>query len=244
MREPVKRALARLGRTTPGQHVVFAATGGDRGSGRFGDASWPRRAASFEDLDFLFTSGQLNHGIASLRFDEAALLFRLARSLGPATIVELGRFKGGSTFLLAVAMAPGSELWSYDLHLEVPAGATGEELDSELGAALQRYGLAGVHLVVADTRTVEQPSPELDLLFIDADHRYEGVRADFERWGTRVRPGGHVLFHDAVDDGGWGTGYPGVRRLVEEVTRAGGQFRRAEGAGTIAHFVRQEASSA
>jgi predicted O-methyltransferase YrrM len=244
LREPVKRALATLGRTSVGKHAVHATTAGDRGSGRFGDARWPAKAASFEDLDFLFTSSQLNHGIASLRFDEAALLFRLVRSLERATIVELGRFKGGSTFLIAVAMTPGSELWSYDLHVEVPESATGEELDAELSAGLTRYGLENVRLVVADTRTAEPPAGELDLLFIDADHRYEGARADFDRWGALVRAGGHVLFHDGVDVGGYGTAYPGVRRLVEEIESAGEPFRRVEGAGSIAHFVRQAAASA
>jgi predicted O-methyltransferase YrrM len=245
-REWIKDAVRRLARTTPGKHLVHAATAGDRGSGRFVDALWPDGARDFEDLDFLFTSSQLNHGIASLRFDEAALLFRTVRSLGEATIVELGRFKGGSTFLMAVAMAPGSELWSYDLHLEPPAGTTGPELDRELTAALERYELRGVHVLVGDTRTVDPPARSLDLVFIDADHRYEGVRADFERWSALVRPGGHVLFHDAVNDGGWGTRYPGVQRLVTEIERAGGPFRRVHGAGTIAHFVReaQETSSA
>lgn len=246
VRERVKRALLRLGRTAAGRHAVHAATAGDRGSGRFVDASWPASAGSFEDLDFLFTSSQLNHGIASLRFDEAALLFRTVRSLGPATIVELGRFKGGSTFLMAVAMAPGSELWSYDLHLEPPPGATGAELDRDLGDALRRYELEGVHVVVGDTRTADPPPRPVDLVFVDADHRYEGARADFERWGALVRSGGHVLFHDAVDDGGWGTTYSGVQRLVSEIERDDGRFRRLEGAGTVAHFVResQEASSA
>jgi len=239
VRERVKSALLRLGRTTPGKHAVHAATAGDRGSGRFTDATWPASARDFEDLDFLFTSSQLNHGIASLRFDEAALLFRTVRSLGPATIAELGRFKGGSTFLIAVAMAPGSELWSYDLHLEPPAGATGAELDRELTSALGRYELEGVQVVVGDTRTAEPPPRPVDLLFVDADHGYEGARADFDRWGALLRPGGHVLFHDAVDDGAWGTTYPGIQRLVAEIDRDDGRFRRLPGAGTIAHFVRE-----
>ena len=244
LREPVKRALAKLGRTSAGKHAIHAATADDRGSGRFRDARWPAAATCFEDLDFLFTSSQLNHGITSLRFDEAAFLFRLVRSLDEATIVELGRFKGGGTFLLAVAMTPGSKLWSYDLHLEVPAGATGDELDDELSAGLARYGLENVQLVVADTRTAAPPAAELDVLFIDADHRYEGARADFERWGSLVRIGGHLLFHDGADVGGYGTTYTGVRRLVEEIESAGGPFRRVEGAGTIAHFVNQAAASA
>lgn len=240
----MKRTLVRLGRTGVGKHVVHAATAGDRGSGRFHDASWPAEARSFEDLDFLFTSSQLNHGIASLRFDEAALIFRLVRSLGVATIVELGRFKGGSTFLIGVAMIPGSELWSYDLQVEVADGATGGQLDRELSAGFERYAITGVHLVVGNTQSVEQPVRPIDLLFIDADHRYDGARGDFERWAPLVRPGGHLLFHDAVDDGGWGTVYPGLQRLVAEIDATAGPLKRAPGAGTIAHFIRDSSGSA
>jgi Methyltransferase domain len=102
-----------------------------------------------------------------------------------------------------------------------------------------------VHLVVADTRTAPPPHDQVDLLFIDADHRYEGARADFDRWGRIVCPGGHLLFHDGVDVGGYGTAYMGVRRLMDEIDAAGGPFRRVEGAGSIAHFVRQrDAASA
>lgn len=36
-----------------------------------------------------------------------------------------------------------------------------------------------------------------DLLFIDADHTYEGVKADHERYAPLVASGGIVAFHDA-----------------------------------------------
>jgi predicted O-methyltransferase YrrM len=244
LREPVKRLLARAGRTEPGKQVVHAALAGDRAAYRFGELEhWPPAVGGFEDLAFLFRSSQLNHGIASLRFDEAALLFGLVRSLGPATIAELGRYKGGSTFVMAAAMAEGSELWSYDLHLHGPEGPRGEDLDRELAGALERYGLdRGVRLLVADTRTAEQPPRPCDLVFVDGDHSYEGARADFERWRGVVRPGGHLLFHDAVDTGGWGTTHPGVVRLVEEIEREG-EFARAGASGTIAHLVRQESGA-
>lgn len=245
LRELGKRLAERAARTTPGRHFVHAALAADRRAERFRDVrDWPESASAFEDLDFLFTSSQLDHGVASLRFDEAALLFRIVRSLGPATIAELGRYKGGSTFVMAVAMAPGSTLWSYDLHVGHPPDVTGDELDRELRAALDRYALSGVHVVVGDTRTVEAPFDAVDLLFVDADHRYEGVRADFERWSPFVREGGHVLFHDAVDTRGWGTFHPGVARLVAEIESGPGPFVRCGGAGTIAWFVRQGPSAA
>ena len=79
-----------------------------------------------------------------------------------------------------------------------------------------------MHLLVADSRKVDPPSSRIELLFIDGDHSYEGARADFERWSAFVRPGGHVLFHDAVDSGGYGNVYPGVARVVAEVEREPG----------------------
>ena len=35
-----------------------------------------------------------------------------------------------------------------------------------------------------------------DFLFIDGDHTYQGVKADFEMYAPLVRPGGLVVFHD------------------------------------------------
>ena len=93
-----------------------------------------------------------------------------------------------------------------------------------------------MHLLVADSRTAEPPPEPLELLFIDGDHSYEGAKADFERWRAFVRPGGHVLFHDAVDTGGYGNVYPGVARLIGEI---GDGWERQPGAGSIAHFVKR-----
>jgi len=38
----------------------------------------------------------------------------------------------------------------------------------------------------------------LDLLFIDGDHSYEGVRQDYEMYSKLVRDGGLVAFQDVV----------------------------------------------
>jgi Methyltransferase domain len=230
----LKEWVRRAGRTGPGKNLIHAAVMRDPAQMRFGNVErWPESVDGFEDLAFMFSSNQLNHGVASLQFDEAALLFRLGKNAdGP--VAEIGRFKGGSTVVFATA---GAELWSYDLHVALRPDMTGEQLDRELEDALTRLGVRDrVHLLVGDSRTVEPPPEPLAVLFIDGDHSYEGAKADFDRWGAFVRRGGHVLFHDAVDSGGYGNVYPGVTRAVAEI---GAGWTRQPGAGSIAHFVKQ-----
>jgi predicted O-methyltransferase YrrM len=236
----LKDLVRRLGRTPIGKNLIHAAVLRDPTTMRFRNVErWPDDVRGFEDLAFMFSSNQLNHGVASLQFDEAALLYRLARDAESGPFAEIGRFKGGSTIVFATALPAGAELWSYDLHVALRSDMPGAQLDDELTAALARYGLAGkVHLVVADSRKVEPPAEPLELLFVDGDHSYAGAKADFERWSAFVRPGGHLLFHDAVDTGGYGNVYPGVAQLVAEVERDGGWSRRP-GAGSIAHFVKE-----
>jgi len=40
----------------------------------------------------------------------------------------------------------------------------------------------------------------LDVLYIDADHSYDGVAADFHLYSPLVRMGGVIIFHDIVPD--------------------------------------------
>ena len=237
MRDRLKSLVRGVGRTPAGRNLIHAAVLRDPSTMRFRNVErWPDDVRGFEDLAFMFSSNQLNHGVASLQIDEAALLYRLARDAQSGPFAEIGRFKGGSTIVFASALPDGVELWSYDLHVALRPDMPGAELDAELRDALARYGLdSKVHLVVADSRTVDPPPEPLELLFVDGDHSYEGAKADHERWSAFVRPGGHLLFHDAVDTGGYGNVYPGVARLVAEI---GAGWERQPGAGSIAHFVK------
>jgi hypothetical protein len=52
-----------------------------------------------------------------------------------------------------------------------------------------------------------------DFVFIDADHSYEGCKADIESWALKIRPGGLLGGHDYNN-----TDFPefGVTRAVDE----------------------------
>jgi predicted O-methyltransferase YrrM len=43
---------------------------------------------------------------------------------------------------------------------------------------------------------------QIDLLFIDGDHTYEGVKKDWEMYSPLVRSGGLIVFHDVAGNYG------------------------------------------
>lgn len=50
-----------------------------------------------------------------------------------------------------------------------------------------------------------------DILFIDGDHTYEGVKADLANYAPLVKSGGRIILHDVC------SGYdPGVRQAFDE----------------------------
>ena len=65
----------------------------------------------------------------------------------------------------------------------------------------------------------------IDMLFIDGDHSYEGVKADWKRFLPFVKPFGVVIFHDTLwdirPDPKWKRDDMGVPRFVDELRKAG-----------------------
>ncbi len=53
----------------------------------------------------------------------------------------------------------------------------------------------------------------VDCLFVDADHSFEGVKEDAFAWLPCLSPGGYALFHDADPTGTW----PGVSEALAVV---------------------------
>jgi len=121
---------------------------------------------------------------------EGEYLFLLARRARRA-IVEIGRFHGGSTFLLACANS-AVPISSIDLQ---------PQDDERVRMLLHEHRVGGnVQLTVGDSQHTDYPAiGSIDLLFIDGDHSYEGCTADLENWYPKVQPGGHVLLHDSYN---------------------------------------------
>ena len=167
----------------------------------------------FEDLAFLFNCGLDNRGQIRMDFDEAALLFKTVASMTTPRGVEIGRYHGGSTILLAHAVGPSGFVDSIDL---------GGKHNRKIRAQLVELGLMDrVRLRVGNSTKVRLPECPMDFVFIDGDHSYKGVRADQDRWGAAVRPGGFVIHHDMTRCRPGATRQNGPQRVYSEILKAG-----------------------
>lgn len=138
-----------------------------------------------------------------------------------ARVVEIGSLFGGTLWywshLPAVQMLVSVDLPSD--RRDVAAGVR------EARACWAEWMVSRVHFtdVQADSHdpaTVEHvrnmiSDQPIDFVFIDGDHSYDGVRADWMAWSPLVRPGGLVAFHDT-----WPNGHrhePGVVQWIDEL---------------------------
>jgi predicted O-methyltransferase YrrM len=135
---------------------------------------------------------------------EAAGLYRLSRSLpAGARIVEIGSWKGKSTYCLAKGLRDGVVV-AID-----PFDGAGEEgniydrfkggppLIEQFRANLAHdNAIDKVEIRAGRSREFAGKVGPIDFLFIDGDHSIEGCRYDFETFAPAVKPAGLVAFHD------------------------------------------------
>ncbi len=135
---------------------------------------------------------------------EIERLFELVCELAPRRVLEIGTARGGSLYLWTQAASQDATIVSIDLP-EGEFGGAYRECRTPFYKSFAGPG-QNLHLIRADSHapsTCEQlrdilAGERLDFAFIDGDHRYDGVRADFEQYGPLVRPGGVIAFHDVL----------------------------------------------
>jgi predicted O-methyltransferase YrrM len=190
----------------------------------------------FEHLAGLFGTNTLARGVIALTPREGAYLFALARQMQARKVVEIGRFRGGSTIILAAAIGPAGQFWSIDLARKEQHFESGADYDAQTRRFLDRYGLAA-SLIVGHSLSVDLDTGDVDLVFIDGDHSYAGAKGDFDKWGSRVRIGGAVVLDDAFAWGGVRSHEDTVGRVVEEAIGSG-QWRLIRQVVHLAHLER------
>jgi predicted O-methyltransferase YrrM len=141
---------------------------------------------------------------AMQKVTELAPLLALLARRRPKTVVEIGTYRGGSFLAFCRVADRNATLVSVDL----PGGLFGGGYTEEELRDLPGYALPGqsVHFLAADSQAAATRDAvlarlngrTLDFLMIDGDHRYAGVRRDFELYSPLMGPDGLIAFHDIL----------------------------------------------
>lgn len=128
--------------------------------------------------------------------DEIGALATIVKDQQPSTVVEIGTAHGGTLYI-----------WSRYLNADTIV-AVDNSLYFKARARLFREFDGNIDYTFLNTSSHQQStaeiisntvSDEIDFLFIDGDHRYDGVKQDFELYSPLVSDGGIIAFHDIIE---------------------------------------------
>jgi len=123
---------------------------------------------------------------------ELLMLQEFLRNEKVEKVLEIGTAHGGSTLFWAKMVEPAGHVYTVDL----PHGITMIDESPHRNMVTDFMGDSHDPDLI---NSVEAAAGSVDVLFIDGDHSYEGVKADYENFYDLVRPGGFIIFHDILD---------------------------------------------
>jgi predicted O-methyltransferase YrrM len=178
--------------------------------------SIPETASPAELVDISLNSPAIQSQQVRSEFLELA---KMVKEQNCKYIMEIGTYRGGTLFVFSQLADPRATIISLDFHLTFFGKVRGV-LQKSLLRKFVRNGkslfLLRQNSHLPETLEVVRDvldGHELDFLFIDGDHSYEGVREDFMMYSPLVRKGGLIAFHDVAESGGSRE----VNRLWEEL---------------------------
>ncbi len=143
-----------------------------------------------------------------LKLGAAQLLFEAAASVRAGCIVEIGSYRGRSTVALGAGARAGAHVPVYAIEphehfVGIKGGVYGPSDRRAFFRNLLAMKLTGIVRLVNAASEVVAPGWDkpVSLLFIDGDHRYDAVSADFALWRPHLFDGAIVIFQDAPGPG-------------------------------------------
>jgi predicted O-methyltransferase YrrM len=164
--------------------------------------------------------------------DSAELLYGLVRSLKPEVCVEIGSALGKSASYIGLGLKENGRGMLYAIDPHEPTNWNDVDAIDSFKEFARNISAAGVREYVSVIRSYSDAAARnwtlpIDLIFIDGDHSYEGVKRDWELFLPHVKPSGIVIFHDTMWDLPPYTGTirsdMGVPRFVDELRQQGYQ---------------------
>lgn len=115
---------------------------------------------------------------------------------GASSAIEIGVFEGVNTAILSGALGKDGEIFGIDPFFKGKLGICYHKVIAKLH--IKRNGVGKkVHLVEKLSFDAAEDVPgEVDFIFIDGDHSWEGISRDWPLFSARLRPGGIMALHD------------------------------------------------
>jgi len=137
-----------------------------------------------------------------IRFEIEHLL-KLLNDTGPKYILEIGTGNGGTMFLFSRVRDASTIISIGQHHAQFGGDYSLWKKGLYESFASNNQRVVALRMDSHDPATVQLVKTLLgdimvDFLFIDGDHTYDGVKADFELYSPLVRKGGIVAFHDIM----------------------------------------------
>jgi len=154
------------------------------------DLHLPKLFEDFDQQPIMFH--QLPQGAWSAPLADVAMLLKLAACSKPKRLMEVGSFRGYTALYLAQHTTEDAKIVTVDQYPD-----HGEAYrDLPLAKKIERrVGKTSPELFATD------PPGSYDLIFIDADHSYAGVKHDTELMLPLVAHNGFLVWHDYAN---WG----------------------------------------
>ena len=172
---------------------------------------------------------------------------RASELTAPATVVEIGSYRGRSAIVLSKAAADGVRVFAIDPHagndrgpLQVHGKPEEGQGDHEVFMAnLERAGVRDriTHVRRRSQEALDAVDGPVDLLYIDGAHGYRPALEDIVKWGARVRDGGTMLIHDS-----WNAVGVTIAQLQALVPSA--RFRYVGRSGSMPEYRREDLAPA
>jgi predicted O-methyltransferase YrrM len=110
-------------------------------------------------------------------------------------VVEIGCYEGATT--VALAESSKGSVYTIDPFFGGRLGVCYGELIARFHC--WKRGLKNIQFLKGLSYDIApQFEKSIDLLFVDADHTFEGVKRDWEDWFPKVKKGGIIALHDSL----------------------------------------------
>lgn len=141
-----------------------------------------------------------NIGMAQNKYEIKEALNFLIKKKGAKNFMEIGTDQGGMFYCLSKI----SDNNGIKISLDLPFSDFTSNYNIEKRNKELKKLEGDIHILEGDSHkeyNIDRidkilDGEKLDFLFIDGDHKYEGVKLDFHMYKKFVKPGGWIGFHD------------------------------------------------